>query len=243
MLNPINIYRKAEPKLNQTMVQNIPQIKTTNRYLGEIFTTSERSLSSPRNITTFLKNKLGKILGSEDFNLETENGKATGLMISVEPEYRQKDYRLGEILRLASIMMLLENKIKEFEIFSKNTAIFFHSKYKFEPSIMTFSERSHALNDIIENCKNKVEYEDIYKEASKLQKRELIETSPASQRELRTEVNNLLKLYIKRVAKKKDYNSHPFRFGMRMTLTEENIKENKDFFNELYKKHGIDYKI
>ena len=24
---------------------------------------------------------------------------------------------------------------------------------------------------------------------------------------------------------------------------EENIKENKDFFNELYKKHGIDYKI
>ena len=172
MINPINIFRKVEPKLSQTSVQNIPQIRTTNKYLGEIFTTSERSISSPRNITTFLKNKLGKILGAEEFNLEAENGKATGFMISVEPEYRQKNYRFGEILRLSSIMMMLENKVKELEIFSKNTAIFFHNKYKFEPSIITFSERSHALNDIIENCKNKVEYEDIYKEASKLQKRE-----------------------------------------------------------------------
>ena len=211
--------------------------------MGEICTVSIRSLYTPQNITTTLRNNLGKTLGTEEFYMYEETGKASGAMIYVEPEYRQKNFRFGEILRLSSIMMMIENKIKEFEIFSKNTAIFFHNKYKFEPSIMTFSERSHALNDIIENCKNKVEYEDIYKEASKLQKRELIETSPASQRELRTEVNNLLKLYMKRVAKKKDYNSHPFRFGMRMTLTEENIKENKDFFNELYKKHGIDYKI
>ena len=30
---------------------------------------------------------------------------------------------------------------------------------------------------------------------------------------------------------------------MRMTLTDENIMKNKDFFNALFKKHGIDYQI
>jgi hypothetical protein len=242
MLDKVNIFRKAEPPVNR-IVQTIPQIKTVNKYLGEICTVSERNLYSPRNITTTLKNRLGKTLGSEDFNMDENTGKAIGTMILVNPEYRQKNFRFGEILRLSSIMMMLENKIKEFEIFSKNTAVFFHNKYKFEPAIMAFSERNLALKMILENCKNKVEYEDIYKEADKLLKRCAIETEAPSQRNLCKETNDLLKIYMKRIIKKNDYKKHPFSNGMRMILTDKNIQENKDFFNDLFKKHEIDYKI
>ena len=106
MLDKVNIFRKAEPPVNR-VVQTIPQIKTVNKYLGEICTFSERNLYSPRNITTTLKNRLGKTLGSEDFNMDEETGKAIGTMMLVDPEYRQKNFRFGEILRLSSIMMML----------------------------------------------------------------------------------------------------------------------------------------
>lgn len=243
MIDPINIFKKAEPKINQTIAESIPQIRTKNKYLGEICTTSESNINSPRNMITVLKNKFGKTLGYEDFNIEKENGKATGLMIWVDPEYRQKNYRFGEILRLSSIIMMIQNNIKKLEIFSKSSAVFFHHKYKFEPSIMFFSERRQVLGDMIQNCKDKIEYEDIYNSACKIQKRDLIETDSESQRKLNKEVNDLLKVYMKRVAKKNDYESHKFNSGMWMTLSNEKIQQNKDFFNELYKKHGIDYNI
>lgn len=232
-----------EPTINKIIIQNTPQIKTTNKYLGEIFTSSKPKEYFPKDLTIFLKNKLDKTLGSEEITIEKNIGKAIGKMIWVEPEYQKKNFRFGEILRLSSIMMMLENKIKIFEIFSKNTAVFFHHKYKFEPAIKTFDERKKALEMIIKNCKNKAEYEDVYNEALKLQHRCLQETDAISQRNLRDKTNDLLKLYMKRISKKKDFKNHPFENGMWMTLTDEKIKENKNFFNELYEKHQIDYKI
>ena len=111
MQDKINIFRTTQLPVNN-IVQTIPQIKTVNKYLGEICTVSERNLFAPQNITTTLKNRLGKTLGSEEFNMDTKTGKAIGKMIVVEPEYRQKNFRFGEILRLSSIIMILENKIK-----------------------------------------------------------------------------------------------------------------------------------
>ena len=142
----------------------------------------------------------------------------------------------GRANTLAKISAEDYKMLKEFEIFSKNTAVFFHNKYKFEPAIMAFSERNLALKMILENCKNKVEYEDIYKEADKLLKRCAIETEASSQRNLCKETNNLLKTYMKRITKKNDYKEHTFSNGMRMVLTDKNIQDNKEFFNGLFKK-------
>ena len=91
----------------------------------------------------------------------------TGQYIEVLPEYRQHNYFFGELLRLASIIELLENKLKQIEIYSKNTAVYFHSKYKFKPAIKNFNERDKVLESIIENEMNG--YEDLRLRAKVLQ--------------------------------------------------------------------------
>ncbi len=55
------------------------------------------------------------------------------------------------MLRLASIMEIIENKSPFIYIFSKDTAVYFHGKYKFEPAIKAFKERNAALETIIQD--------------------------------------------------------------------------------------------
>lgn len=230
----------------QIFVDKIPQIRVQNNYLGELFTESRRSTVDRALITTELKNRLHKVLGEEIYSLDTNTNTACGLLIQTGKEYRQKScYNFGEILRLSSIMAFLENKIKSFEIFSKNSAIYFHSKYKFEPAIKSFSGRDSALRSIIMNSyKNGNEYNQISIEAQKLLKTAESEPEAAKQREFCIQANALIKKYIQQVlATENEYKNHPFDIGMRMLLTEKNILENKNFFNDLFKKHRINYTI
>ena len=54
--------------------------------------------------------------------------------------------------------MILENKIKSFEIFSLPEAIFFHKKYKFDPNISNETTMKFFLADTIDNCQKKKNY-------------------------------------------------------------------------------------
>ena len=140
-------------------------------------------------------------------------------------------------------MGIMENGISEFEIHSKNSAIYFHSKYKFEPAITNFEERNSALLSIIRNSK-KEGYEELKEEAEEILEIAYRDTSSETQRRLCKETNSLAKRYIQKVLETKDeYKNHPFDNGMRMILRRREIVENKDFFNNLYAKHRIDYKI
>ena len=190
---------------------------------------------------TELRNRFGKLLGFEQFTLFDKDRKSTGLLISVEEEYRNKKYYFGEILRLASVIDIIENKLKKFEIYSKSTAIYFHSKYKFEPAIKNFDERDNALKAIINNQNPQYRY--LAEQAKELLF--LSETSNDSefQRKLCTQANKVINEYTEKVIQNKDYKKYPFNWGMAMQLTSENINKNKDFFNKLFQKHNIDYKI
>ncbi len=192
---------------------------------------------------TELKNKCDKLLGKEVFTLIDKVPECTGLNIIVEPEYRNRHYYFGEILRLTSIIEMLENKIKTFEIYSKDSAIFFHSKFKFEPAIKTYNDRDYALNTVINNKSGK--YVDFRRRAlALLNATQRRPNDKNYQRELCKKTNILLKEYIQRILRKHgEYKHHPFNNGMRMVLTDKNILKNKEFFNELFRKHGIDYQI
>ena len=64
------------------------------------------------------------------------------------------------------------------------------------------------------------------------------------QRELTQKTNYIVREYIRRALEEKNpQESHPFRRGMDMMLDAETIHRNKDYFNSLFAKHGIDYKI
>ena len=228
---------------NTRLVKSIPTIKINNKYLGEISTNSYRDQFKPHWIITELRNKNKKVLGQEIFTLFEDTKTASGVLIEVEHEYRNKGWNFGEILRLSSIMAIIENKIREFEIYSKNTAVYFHSKYKFEPAIQQFKERDIALKDIINNC-HTTEYNNFKVEAEEIQQQVQSNPEAADERNLCIKTNNLLKRYITKILTKKDeYKKHPFSYGMRMILTNDEIINNKDFFNGLFKKHHIEHHI
>lgn len=219
---------------------SFPQIKVVDKIFGELISVSSKESSSL--YKTELKNKMGKTLGSELFTLDKDSDKSTGLYLSVKDEYRNKGFRFGEILRLSSIIMILENKIREFKICSKNSAIFFHSKYKFNPNITKPEDRNKFLENIIKNCKT--DYEEITTEAEILYQKAKLEENSIKQEEITTETNLLLKKYVQKILEtKNEYKSHQFDTSLDMILTIDDIKENKEFFNNLFKTHNIDYKI
>lgn len=190
---------------------------------------------------TELKNRFGKLLGFEQFTLFDNDKKSTGLLISVEQEYRNKKYYFGEILRLASIIDIIENKLNAFEIYSKSTAIYFHSKYKFKSAITSFDERDNALNAIIANQNSK--YKDLAEQAKELLYLAQTSDDGKFQRMLCVQANKIINQYIQKVIQNGEYTKHPFNWGMTMKLTTDNIKANREYFNALFQKHGIDYQI
>lgn len=216
-------------------------LHTHNEILGDLVTDTRIYNDGHNRLISEIKNKMGKRLGHEIYSLDTERHTMNGYYIEVEPEYRQRNYNFGEILRLSSIITMLENKVKQFDILSKNTAVYFHSKYKFIPNVIGFDDRNNILKSIIQNGGNFVE--DITKQAAEFLER-ISQTPPAAeQRELVQKTNILAKDYIARVIEKQEQKKHPFIGAMDMKLTAESVIENKNFFNELFKKHGIDYSI
>ena len=148
---------------------------------------------------------------------------------------------LGTCMHLINIIEMLENKIKNFKITSKDSAIYFHSKYKFEPAVTSFEDRKKLLQTIVNDRSNG--FEDLSLTAQRLNKYFQNRISWQSQQEFQKQTNKLLQEYIKRALDKKEIDKHSFKWTMDMCLTEENVRKNRDFFNGLFKKHGIDYTI
>ena len=131
------------------------EIKFFNKALGELTLSSKRDTFRPEWITTTIKNKMGKTIGKEIYELNPKTKYGMGSILYVLEEYRKKGFRLGELLRLSSIMEILKSGVSEFEIFSKESAIYFHSKYKFIPAITDPKERDNALKSVVKNCLEK----------------------------------------------------------------------------------------
>jgi len=108
-------------------------------------------------------------MARESLRLYRKEKEMHGIYIQTHERYRNNS--LAEILRLTSIITMLENNIQKFRIFALNTASGFHTKYKFKP-----------------------ELEEHWR-------------------------------------------------GINMVLSKEDVIKNKQFYNELFKKHGIEYKI
>ncbi len=188
-----------------------------------------------------LKNSLDKLMGYEIVLMEKDSHNFMGNMIEVLDDYRRKGYGFGEILRLFSVMLMNENKSKRFEIYSRGSAVYFHSKYKFVPYITRYSERDDTLNMIAKD--KSAAFRDLAVRA-----KELIEMEKKNNidfiRRMFNETNKLVQEYIELAAQEpKPEKTHPFNFGLPMVLTDKNLYKNKKFYNELYTKYGLDYSI
>ncbi len=231
----IKLYRNNETRKLCSFV--VPENKA-----GELNVNVKEDIENGGHLfITELRNRLNKLLGFEHLSHYNNNDNMTGLYIYVDPEYRQKHYFFGEILRLASIIQMLENKIKTFSIVSKDSAIYFHSKYKFQPSVTSFSNRDKLLSTLVND--KAPDFKDLSLKGKELTEQIKNNPSPDKQRMYCNDANQLFSQYINRALSNHDIKSHKFDWVMDMKLTRENVFANKEFYNELFKKHGIDYKI
>lgn len=213
-----------------------------SKHLGNLKLETDQYYDVSERYVTKLKDETNNVLGYEIFSFENFDNSMFGYSIRVNPDLRQKGLHLGELLRLSSIVEMFENQAEKLKIYSKDTAIYFHSKYKFQPSIDNFKDRDKALDSIVQNPKNGME--EIIDSAKKLIEKIKNSTTPEEQRAAIPQTNKIAKQYIEQVlASKEGYKTHPFDYGMGMELTKDSVLKNKDFFNELFQKHGIDYKV
>ena len=212
-----------------------------HKIFGDITTSTTKNSGGLNAFITEIKNKFGKSLGFEVFSLEGQNKNIFGFNIFINMDYRQKNLRLGELLRLSSIIEMFENKVPEINIYSKDTAIYFHSKYKFKPDLKVFSDRNNALNTISNDTSKGFE---TFREKAKEIIRKIHDNQENAeiQRQICVDCNSFVHDYIQK-AMLDGYKHHRFNYGMNMTLTADDVIANREFFNELYQKHGIDYKI
>ena len=218
--------------------------KVHNKNQGDVFVSIGQTANNGFGyFKTTLVNSENINLGHELLFINPENrANMVGFDIFVFPNFRKKN-RLGELLRLASIMEMMENKSSSMSIHSVDSAVYFHSKYKFEPAITSFEIRNRALDTISSDISEG--FEDFALRAKKIiADVEKNKANAAVQRALCSDTNVLVKDYIDQALKDgKPEVKHPFNWGIDMILTKDKIVQCKDYFNSLFEQHAIDYRI
>lgn len=241
-INPVKPIKPLITNLAENDTRKICSFIVPNNKAGELYL----DMRMPKagygyGFITELRNRFNKLLGYEEFAFFENSKTISGLFIRANNEYQRSGYNFGEILRLSSIIEILENKIKNFNITSKSSAIYFHSKYKFKPNFTSFAERDKFL-DILANDQSNG-FEKYSQKAQNLINQIDKNKEPKSQRDCCKQANSLLGDYLEKVMAEKSQDKHQFNYTLGMTLTDENILNNSEFFNNLFEKHGIDYKV
>lgn len=183
--------------------------------------------------------KQDEVLGYEMLKMSDSDSSIKGISILVNPLY--KGQKIGELLRLTSIMNMIENNKDFIDIFSIDDAVYFHSKYKFEPNITNLITRNLHLSALLSNDKLP---QDFLPEVCELYDLSKSQISQREQLILSKITNAFLRKFIEKILSiKNEYKKFPFSHGMEMRLSFENIVKNHEYFNKLFAEHKIDYKI
>lgn len=161
--------------------------------------------------------------------------------ITVLPEYRGKG--LGELMHLTLLAQMIENNVNKIDLHSKPTAIYFHAKHGFEPNIKTFDQRQASLETIAKNQLPNVE--EFISKAKKILKeieKPLTLTFEENQK-YTLQTNELLKDFIKKVIALGAQDKVNFKLGIDMKLIKDTLLEGAEYFNSLFKKQGLKYRI
>ncbi len=151
-----------------------------------------------------------------------------------------KRHGAGTAIQLATIATMFENGLKKIKLYSLAEAVHFHSKFKFEPKITELSELEDAItrNILIHDGDGMIDN-------AIIEAKEWLNNDRLSKKAKITQGNRILYEYLQRINASKLNEMDEFQtpLGFTMELTKKKILENKDFYNELFKKFNIDYQI
>lgn len=156
---------------------------------------------------------------------------------------------LGIILHLNNIMELMENDLDKIELHSIGSAVLFHGKCKFQPELRTREAIEDVLYEISlkDYAKMPVIKDSVTKAVDYLNEIHFTGGLHCLDKENILKVNRLISEYIDSVNSQKLSKEERFEYGFSsgfdMSLSREDIIENREFFNKLFEKYGIDYKI
>jgi hypothetical protein len=148
---------------------------------------------------------------------------------------------VGSALHLTQIISMLENNIPETKLYSLGSAINFHAKLGYKSDIQSISEiKTFLMDEIAMKHYNDEIFSPVI---SKLEK--WYAGSFASREKLITEGNEIIDDFIRTINDNKlkydvDYN---IISGIKMVLKREDVINNKECYNKLFNKFGIDYQI
>jgi len=151
--------------------------------------------------------------------------------------YSKRSKGLGTCMHLAAIMEMFENNTDCINLYSAPRAIAFHIRMGFKPDGKW--EENLKTNIINISKDDTPELNNFKEDANALLK---------SKFDLKMKerlANKLIYEYTKSAIKVKDRKSLEYMFDktVPMTLTRKYVSENKDFYNKLFDKYGIDYQI
>ena len=148
---------------------------------------------------------------------------------------------IGSTMHLSQIIMMLENNIPKIQLYSMPQAVYFHSKFKFEPAITNLEEIKRLLiKNILQPRVGEQRFNKFVSEVTNC-----MNASSLTPQEKLKQGNQILYKYIEAVNTYKLNTDKNYRLsaGFDMTLPKEKVIKYKEFFNNMFEKYGIDYKI
>lgn len=232
------------PKLQLGQIGQYKVISSLNALTNDGERVFASTIKDEDKLKTILTDKNNDVVGVNSFKI---NDKILhGHRIDAYSNGEHKG--LGEIMRLASIIDVIENNLGKIKIFSLNEAIPFHLKYKFRPEILTYDSMMNILNKIA--SVKEPSMKEFSKKADDIFDDIFINGAINNEHNYYTELPDFIVSYVNKMKEEHlPWNSSLSSAGMNfkedlsMSLTIKDIKENKSFFNNLFDKHEIDYRI
>lgn len=201
----------------------------------------------------FVKSRAINNLNYQDYSvLVTSNNREVGhclfdylgsntFYITTINNYTNSIKGIGSVLHLTQIITMLENGADNVKLFSLGSAINFHAKLGFKSNIQTKSDVTNFLiNEISMKHWNDKKFSGIMDKV----KTWFADKESADSQKIESG-NKIIDDFVQTINENKLKYGIDYQIltGIKMKLKKEDILSNKDYFNNLLNKYGIDYQI
>lgn len=218
------------------------------KYDSDVFVKIEPHEKHKNKFETLINIREKKNLARNEFVIDKEEKTLKNAGMDVWST-KQRGKGFGVILHLNNIIELMENDLDKIELYSMGQAVLFHGKCKLQPALRDKDDIETALYTVSLKDYNKFpQIENVVQKAVDCLN-EIFFTGGlyCLNKENLKKANDIVDEYIELINTQKltpqEREDFGFPSGFDMVLTKERILENKEFFNNLFEKYKIDYKI